>query len=305
MHCSLTDVDVDTEFQGQRCDFIARNLTKLKPNVIIVIVFLVLLWLLPICQDLEEAHIEEFVLRQHCIRRSISGPAAVIRVGIRYRKYCLPFQTAAATILLIMTEPISSKSAILNFLAVSLILEADSAIAVLFITNDGRQLMEEVIESVEDSARKDYKEKFFWIRSHTLFCGAWLLLIFFVLSWRSSISCDGGIQYFFSSLTICPSIFIAMVKCCYKVMHPKRLNMTLREKVLVPTIDFFFSSGSCILLFALIYTFIYDTDYRVLKKWFDQRFIWLLGLYILGIVFFVMWFGLSRWSVRNYRPTSS
>jgi len=93
-HCNESDMDADTDFIGH-CDFIASNVAKLDTQVWILIIFLAFLWTLPICQDIEEATIEEAVM-DHQLADSFNGPAEILRVTFRIRRYIIPLCTTSA-----------------------------------------------------------------------------------------------------------------------------------------------------------------------------------------------------------------
>jgi len=90
-------------------------------QVWVLIVFLAFLWTLPIVQDIEEATIEatiEEVIMDHYLMDSFNGPAEILRTTLRMCRFFLPFCTMSATLVLLLTDDISSKNIILNFLAI-------------------------------------------------------------------------------------------------------------------------------------------------------------------------------------------
>jgi len=61
LHCNATDLDADTNFVSNQCDFITLNKSKMDGGTWLMFVFLALLWALPISQDIEEADANTFV----------------------------------------------------------------------------------------------------------------------------------------------------------------------------------------------------------------------------------------------------
>merc|ERR1719469_1833678 len=162
----------------QHCDFIASNAAKMDTQVWVLIVFLAFLWTLPIVQDIEEATIEEVVMDHH-LTDSFNGSTEVIRATLRMRKYMIPFCTTSATLVLLLTDDISSKNIILNFLAISLVLEADNVVAVLFLNARRNTFMKNVVRNVDAGATSAARASFFWTRVQGLLCPVLLILFLY------------------------------------------------------------------------------------------------------------------------------
>jgi len=154
-----------------------------------MVVFLALLWALPISQDVEEAATEERVMDHH-LAGSLNIPAEIVRLALRMRRCILPFCATAATLVLLITDDISAKNIILNFLSITFITEADNVLAVLFLRTRHRELMDKTAKEAHESEEfHDSKVAFFWARVQGLFCVVILIIVlYFVDEWVKN--CD-------------------------------------------------------------------------------------------------------------------
>ena len=115
-----------------------------------MVIFLALLWALPISQDIEEAATEERVMDHH-LAGSLNIPAEIVRLSLRIRRCLLPFYATIATFVLLITSNISANNIILNFMAITFVTEADNVLAVLFFGTHQRELMEMAAKEAHDS----------------------------------------------------------------------------------------------------------------------------------------------------------
>lgn len=173
-HCQNTDIDVDNDFKG-RCDFLDLNYKCMNKRIWVVIVFLGLLWALPITQDIEEACVEETVLDYH-LRGSLFIPAEIVRLALRLRRCALPFFATSATLTLLITDQFSAKNDILNFLAITFISEADNMLAALFLRTGHIEQMNKVVEDIDIDTVPYASTAFFWARVQGIYC--FLVLVF-------------------------------------------------------------------------------------------------------------------------------
>lgn len=173
-HCKINDLDYETEFEGH-CDFIALNMGKIDPGFWLLIGFFSLLWALPVCQDIEEAAIEEKVLDHH-IGESFSIPAEIMRVALRIRRFILPLLATSVTVVFLVTDEISTKNIVLNFLSITFILEADNILALLFLKTRHKDQMEEAVQGIEIELLENGKDVSMWARIHVLFCVVKLII---------------------------------------------------------------------------------------------------------------------------------
>jgi len=135
----------------------------------VMILFLVLLWALPISQDVEEAFTEEWVLDHH-LAGSLNIPAEIVRVALRIRRCILPAFITSATLVLMFTDDVSAKHVILNFLAITSITGMDNVLAALFLGPHHREMMEEAARDVKIDTAFSVGTVFLWSRVQGLFC---------------------------------------------------------------------------------------------------------------------------------------
>lgn len=167
-HCVESDIDASNSFKGH-CDFIYLNRSKMDKGIWLFIGFLAFLWSLPASQDIEEATIEERVLTYH-IGDKFFVPAEILRLALRIRRFILPLMVVAATILLIITDEMSTKSVILDFLAVTFIMEADNALALFFLRASQADLIEKTVKDSQIETLESSKGIAFWSRVQGLAC---------------------------------------------------------------------------------------------------------------------------------------
>jgi len=91
-------------------------------------------------------------------------------VALRIRKYLIPFYATSSAIVLLITDTISSKVIILNLLAIGLLLKADNAVAVLFLSNRYDVMMDNAVGEVDGGASGAARGMFFWTRVQGLLC---------------------------------------------------------------------------------------------------------------------------------------
>merc|ERR1740124_217381 len=181
LHCNTTDLDAGTNFESQICDFIALNRSKMDGGTWLMVIFLALLWALPISQDIEKAATEERVMDHH-LTGSRNIPAEIVRLALRIRRIILPFMATSATLVLLITDNISAKNIILNFLAITFVSEADNVLAVLFLRTHQRELMEKAAKEAHESEEfHDTQVAFFWAHVHGLFYVVVLLIVLFIV----------------------------------------------------------------------------------------------------------------------------
>jgi len=186
-HCSQTDMDKDhPKFEGH-CDFIHLNYQKMYGRVWFSVFFLAALWTLPICQDIEEATIEENVLNHH-VADFLNIPAKILRSALRIKRYIVPSLTISATLSLLLTETISSKALILNFLAIGFVLEADNIIAALCLNKSNNELMSNAVKDVNDGVIGSVVS-FSWTRIQGFLCTVVLIFTLYTIE-ISVTNCD-------------------------------------------------------------------------------------------------------------------
>ena len=104
-HCSATDVMPD------KCDYLVRNSRQMVGPRVLLIVFLALLFTVPICEDMDSARVEEAVLDHRLKDMSLCEmlPARALRLGLRARRFVLPWWAALVAAAVIITSTISAK----------------------------------------------------------------------------------------------------------------------------------------------------------------------------------------------------
>mmetsp|Transcript_18581 Transcript_18581/g.37014 ORF Transcript_18581/g.37014 Transcript_18581/m.37014 type:complete len:562 (+) Transcript_18581:98-1783(+) len=232
-HCLQSDMDAASNYNTKHCDFIVSNAAKMDMQVWVLIFFLALLWTLPIVQDIEEATIEEVVMDHH-LTDSFNGPAEVIRVTLRMRKYLIPFCTTSATVVLLLTDNISSKNIILNFLAISLVLEADNVLAVLFLNARRNTFMKNVVRNVDGGAAGAARASFFWTRVQGFLCP--ILLIIFLYNVNDIVKDCSELYTDLSFLIWIPALAIFVVQACFSIICG-RGTRTVCEQILMALIE--------------------------------------------------------------------
>merc|ERR1740139_2031215 len=203
------------EYETNQCDFIVRNKEKIDVQFWILLLVLSLLWTLPICQDIEEAAIEEIVLNHH-VGDTLNSPAEVVRVALRIRRFIVPLMATSSTIVLLITDTISSKGIILNLLAIGLLLEADNVVAVLFLSNRYDVMMDAVVREVDDGVSGAARGTFFWTRVQGLLCAVILVGTMFGIE-QFVTTCD-FLDNFLFALIVWPALIIFISQCLYSII---------------------------------------------------------------------------------------
>jgi hypothetical protein len=167
-HCQSTELDIDTNFKGH-CDFVALNRSRMDAGSWLLIVFLALLWALPVSRDIEESAVEERILDLG-VDGINSIPAYIICLSLRLRRFYLSLLATSTTLALILTDDISTKNIILNFLSITFILEADNVLGALFLTSYHRKMINHTVESIKVESLRNATAVFFGARIQGLFC---------------------------------------------------------------------------------------------------------------------------------------
>jgi len=136
---------------------------------IMLIIFLSLLWALPITQDIEEAAIEEKVLN-HNMKGPLNIPFEIVRLGLRAKRFVLPIFSTLATLSVLATEKVSATNLILNFLAITFICEADNLFALMFHRKNQKDMMKKTIRDFNICQPDGTAAISFWARCLTFFC---------------------------------------------------------------------------------------------------------------------------------------
>lgn len=234
-HCKNTDMDVSTNFMGH-CDFVHLNMKKMDLEIWTIIFFLSLLWMLPVCQDVAEATAEEIVLDYH-LKGTLNGPAEIIRVSLRIRKYWLPFFATSATVVLLLTGEMSSINVILNFLAVTMVLETDNAIALLFLNGRRTAIMEAVAEDVDGKAIVSAQKAFFWTRAQGFLVTLILLATIIYFHEVEVQDCTLLFKYLLFIVYV-PALLLLGAMPFYRIIWMKRATESIGERVLKTLISF-------------------------------------------------------------------
>lgn len=129
--------------------YLRLHLSKLSTDQIGVLFFIAILYGSIISGELTEAAIEEATLNAISEPCSKSMPLCfrVIQFSLRLRQLVLPWFIGTATIGVILTESFEPKNILLNFLAVSFLIEADKMLAHLLLTSHQQSLVDRVVLS--------------------------------------------------------------------------------------------------------------------------------------------------------------
>merc|ERR1719469_879061 len=107
----------------------------------------------------------------HHLGDSLNIPAEIVRLALRFRRCALPFFATDVTLILLITDDISAKNVILNFLSITFISEADNVLAVLFLRTRHKEMMDKAAKEAHESEEfREPKVAFFWARVQGLFC---------------------------------------------------------------------------------------------------------------------------------------
>mmetsp|Transcript_9324 Transcript_9324/g.19005 ORF Transcript_9324/g.19005 Transcript_9324/m.19005 type:complete len:542 (-) Transcript_9324:86-1711(-) len=206
--------------------------------------------------DIEEASIEEIVLDHH-VKDTLNRPAEVVRVALRIRKFIIPFMATSSTIILLITNPVSSSSIILNLLAISIILEADNVVAVLFLSRHHDAMMNAVVRDVDGGAFGDAHGSFFWSRVQGLLCA--VILVGAMVRIDHFVTTCGHLEWFLYAVVFWPALSIIVGKFICFIICARRNGPSLGEKILGALIE-------CIRnLFALSITFTICNIFEIMR----------------------------------------
>ena len=229
-HCTDTDMDAPAnDYKTQHCDYIVRNKEKMDVQIWILLLVLSLLWTLSVCQEIEEAAIEEIVLNHH-VEDTLNGPAEVVRRALRIRKYLIPLYATSSTIVLLITDTISSKVIILKLLAIGLLLEADNAVAMLFLSNRYDVMMDAVMREVDGSASVAAQGTFFWTRVQGLLCAVILVGAMYRIE-QFVRGCD-YLYFFLYQIIIIPALMIFTGQFLYSFICARRNGSLVGEEII-------------------------------------------------------------------------
>jgi len=114
-----------------QCDHLALIKNKLTVSQMFVFIFVTIILLAQMNQDIEEAAIEEALLRKNATNNGTSPtfPALIVLVSLRFRRFVLPWAISMAVVSLTLTDDLSMKNVLLNVVALEFILHADSLLA--------------------------------------------------------------------------------------------------------------------------------------------------------------------------------
>jgi len=236
-HCSETDMDApEFDEENNRCDFIAHNKQKMDVQIWILLFVLSLLWTLPVCQEIEEASIEEIVLNHH-VGDTLDGPAEVVRVALRIRRFIVPLMATSSTIVLLITDTLSSFAVILNFLAIAIILEADNVVAVLFLNNHRNEIMDDAVRDVDGSVSGAARGSFFWTRIQGLLCA--IILVSAMNRIEQYVTACEYLQWFLYTLILWPALIIFTGQFIYSVVCTRRNGSSVGEEIILALTEYF------------------------------------------------------------------
>lgn len=211
-HCIKNDIDAETNFKGH-CDFLDLHLSQLDKRSWMLLMFLFILYTLPMSMDVEESAIEELVMDSH-LNGSLSVPAEIVRLALRLRRCVIPFFSITATIVLLVTDDIMAKNIILNLLAIAFITEADNIVAKIFLRSSHMELMTRTVENLDMESLSGSHALFFWTRAQG-FSGFILFVIGILWAGKDVEDCSELSQWFFelgrmaiTTLVFCQGCYI-------------------------------------------------------------------------------------------------
>lgn len=121
-------------------------MSEMSTDQIIILAFVAIFFGSIITEELTEASIEDAVL--NTIYNDIfsnSIPLKIIRVSLRIRQLVLPWTVGAATISVMLTDNLSAKNVLLNFLAVCFLVESDNMLSSILLSNKDKEIVENVL----------------------------------------------------------------------------------------------------------------------------------------------------------------
>lgn len=143
-HCedtALVDKDYD-DFHS--LGYIDLTVMKLSPDQILVLLFISILFGSIVTEDLTESLMEDALLNVVSMSGSMPFTVKTIRLSLRIRQIVLPWFIASATISVLLTDSLSTKNIVLNFLAISFIVDASKMLARLLLSYDQQTFVERV-----------------------------------------------------------------------------------------------------------------------------------------------------------------
>ena len=108
-----------------QCDYLVLVRNKLMGTQAFVFICLIFIIAAHMSNDIEEATIEEALLRKRGATMS-NFPALILLVSLRHRRLVLPWGMAMAVVVITLTDDLSIKNILLNVVALEFILNADS-----------------------------------------------------------------------------------------------------------------------------------------------------------------------------------
>ena len=129
-HCEQSKIHMEEtkdNYTIRQCDYIVLVKNKLTISQAFIFVFVTFLLTSHMCVDIEEATIEEALLRKK--RATISNISALILlVSLRLRRLVLPWAIALAVVVVTLTDDLTMKNILLNVVALEFILNADTLV---------------------------------------------------------------------------------------------------------------------------------------------------------------------------------
>eukprot|EP00588_Corethron_pennatum_P000903 CAMPEP_0194283010 /NCGR_PEP_ID=MMETSP0169-20130528/24494_1 /TAXON_ID=218684 /ORGANISM="Corethron pennatum, Strain L29A3" /LENGTH=317 /DNA_ID=CAMNT_0039028519 /DNA_START=301 /DNA_END=1251 /DNA_ORIENTATION=+ len=235
LHCNATGMDVYNNFEG-KCDYVVLHKIKMDGGTWVLVLFFALLWVLPISQNIKEAATEERVMDHH-LAGSLNTPAEIVRLTLRIRRCMIPFWATAATLILLITNDITAKNIIFNFLVIIFISGSDNVAAVLFLGTRQMELMEKAAKEADSEVSDDSEAVFVWARVQSLFCVV-ILIIALAFIDRVVKDCD-GLQEFADSALAVPSFMILVAGQGVYRGCAKKDEETACVRILSGLIEFF------------------------------------------------------------------
>jgi len=236
IHCNNTDMDAVTNFMGH-CDFIALNKSKMNRGIWFTLFFLSLIFVTPLCQDMEEAAMEEIILDYH-LKDALNLPAEIVRLTLRVRQTLLPCAITGAAFALLLTDSMSAKSITLNILTVSIFSEVDNALSSLLFTKSQHNLMKQMVVDVDENISQDNRMSFFWTRMKGFLC---ILTLILLLSYIEDLvtNCHYLNTFIFSWFALLLPLAIAILEVVFSLIGAVRTSeRNFNEKSLCVMKDF-------------------------------------------------------------------
>jgi hypothetical protein len=117
-----------------QCDYLVLVKNKLTSAQAFIFVFLILILASHMSTDIEEATIEEALLRKNGATTS-NIPALILLASLRHRRLVLPWGIALAVVVITLTDDLSIKNILLNVLALEFLLNVDSIVLKFYKTS--------------------------------------------------------------------------------------------------------------------------------------------------------------------------